>query len=243
MRCPGQDTRSWTADMAFDVPCPRCAHPVEVFKDEPKARCRRCGHRFTNPRGAFDCTTWCEFAEQCIGRAPSKAGALVDTALANRLMTAVEAWLRHDESQFARSLLMFQHAGELLSRVGGDPRVVLAAALLLPHVHGHVHPGSDKAGRTTGESPADTPGELLRSVELDESVIVKVVQLLEAFREEVALDTPEFRVLNDARLLTQAATEFDPLDMSPRDPATLPHFLCEAAQRRARELFARTVEE
>ena len=30
-RCPGQDTRYWTADDAFDIKCPHCGHEMEFF--------------------------------------------------------------------------------------------------------------------------------------------------------------------------------------------------------------------
>ncbi len=224
--------------MAFDIPCPRCTHAVEVFKDEQRARCRRCGHRFANPKGAFDCANWCEYAEQCVGVSASRVNSLIETALAHRLMGAVEGRLRGDTAGFARSLLVFQHAGALMARSGGDARIVLAAALLLPHVSDVVplEPEEDRA--PGGSSPLD-PVAVLRSVELDEAAIAQVVELLEVFRRRAVLDTPEFRNLNDARLLAQLATERAAPEASRRDQghALAADLGTEAGRQRACELF------
>lgn len=64
-KCPGQDTRYWTPDDVFDVPCPACRHPVEFFKNDAVRKCEKCGHRFPNPRLDLGCAAWCAYASQC----------------------------------------------------------------------------------------------------------------------------------------------------------------------------------
>jgi hypothetical protein len=242
MRCPGQDPRSWTIDAASDIPCPRCAHPVELFKDERAGRCRRCGHRFSNPKVAFDCANWCEFAEQCTGVRSPATTSLAETALANRLLRAVEARLQRDASVWARSLLIFQHAAELLARSGGDARVVLAAALLLPLVGDdgpRREPGEDevRSGRQSPES--EDLAALLRSVGLDEAAVEHVGRLREAAGRRAVLDDPAFRILNDAELLARRAAEWAASGAARGGEAVAEGFLTEAGRQRARELFAR----
>ena len=133
MRCPGQDPRYWTEDAVFEVPCPECGAPVELFKDETMGRCSKCGHRFRNPGIDFGCAQWCALAEQCLGFVPDRELPVgsKESALAGRLLQEVKEALEGDAVRLARSLRTFHFAKELAFKEGGDPRVVLAAALLL----------------------------------------------------------------------------------------------------------------
>jgi hypothetical protein len=73
MKCPGQDRRYWVGEPVFDMPCPKCGTMVELFQDEGSGRCRKCGHRFLNPKTAVSCAQWCPQAKECVGFAPGKA--------------------------------------------------------------------------------------------------------------------------------------------------------------------------
>jgi hypothetical protein len=39
-RCPGQESRNLQVVLC---PCPKCGTEVEVFSDEARARCQKCG--------------------------------------------------------------------------------------------------------------------------------------------------------------------------------------------------------
>jgi len=133
MRCPGQDWSYWTGEVAFEAPCPKCDAAVEFFKDETSGRCPKCGHRFRNPRFSFDCAQWCSFAEECLGFVPDRQEASDpgQGALAGRLIRAIKDEFDSDQARIARALMVFRQASELLSKEGGDPRIIVAAALLL----------------------------------------------------------------------------------------------------------------
>ena len=70
MRCPGQDSRYWQPGAIFEEKCPNCGHTVEFFKDESSRKCRKCGHKFVNPKMDFGCAAHCKFAEHCFGELP-----------------------------------------------------------------------------------------------------------------------------------------------------------------------------
>ncbi|MFH1922353.1 MAG: phosphohydrolase, partial [Planctomycetota bacterium] len=133
MRCPGQDPRYWKEDAVFETPCPKCDNSVEFFKDEGARRCSRCGYRFPNPKISFDCAQWCAYAEQCLGFVPEREALSNpgEGALASRLIQEIKGAFENDQARIARALTVFQHARELLSKEGGDPRIILAAALLV----------------------------------------------------------------------------------------------------------------
>ena len=201
MQCPGQDRAYWKADAVFEVPCPQCGASVEFFKDESSGRCRSCGHRFLNPGADFGCAQWCSLAKECVGFAPDRGPAADATegALAARLIQAIREDSGGQSARVARAVTIFRFAKELVVQEGGDPRVVLAAALLL--------------------QSAATAQTLLRSIGMDEPTIQRVCEIVECMRTDREPDTIEFRVVWDSGLLaTLAAGETDP---SQRRPETL----------------------
>ena len=67
-QCPGQDKRLWKPEDIYDVDCPNCSAEVEFWKDDIYRRCKKCGHRFRNPKLDLGCARWCQYAKYCIGR-------------------------------------------------------------------------------------------------------------------------------------------------------------------------------
>ena len=123
MKCPGQDRAYWKGDRAYEIPCPRCGSTVEFFRDEDSRRCHQCGLRFRNPRLALDCASWCDQAEACMGisRSGSVAPRQPEAAFLGRLIEALEVELSEEPVTFARALLVFQHAKELVPGLKGEP--------------------------------------------------------------------------------------------------------------------------
>lgn len=66
-KCPGQDTRYWTADDIHEQECPHCGAEIEFWKTDIRVRCPRCKQKVVNPRFNLGCAAWCAFAEQCLG--------------------------------------------------------------------------------------------------------------------------------------------------------------------------------
>ncbi len=61
--CPGQDMRKLTS--AF-YRCPTCGNAVEIFSDEFRRRCRKCGTAIEK-ENVPNCAAWCKAARQCLG--------------------------------------------------------------------------------------------------------------------------------------------------------------------------------
>ena len=240
MRCPGQDRRYWKEDAVFDVPCPKCGSAVELFKDESSGRCPRCGHRLKNPKIAFGCAEWCAYAEQCVGFVPQSqlASAPREGAISGRLIRAVKEQFEADQGRLNHALMTFQHAKELVGKEGGDPRVVLAAALLLevggPDSPETASPGGDQGGQGPALPRAQ---EVLRSAGLDAETCRRVCEIIHAYRTEHDLDTIEFKIVRDSDRLAKVAAKDhgkdrdEPEDLLTRDLKT------ESARARARSLF------
>jgi len=62
--CPGAITLK---DARPDyIACPHCGYEMEIWSDEPFARCPGCHLWVSKERGA-SCIDWCKAAAQCIG--------------------------------------------------------------------------------------------------------------------------------------------------------------------------------
>ena len=109
MKCPGQDSRYWGEDAAFEVPCPKCGHSVEIFKDESSAKCPACKHRFKNPKLDLKCPEWCAYAKECLGltASPVKSSNLGEGALASHLIQVVKEEFSDDQAHITRALMAF----------------------------------------------------------------------------------------------------------------------------------------
>ena len=62
-RCPGQFERNLQAEL---YRCPGCGCEVEIFSDELRQRCPRCGREVYGKR-IPSCIDWCKAAEECLG--------------------------------------------------------------------------------------------------------------------------------------------------------------------------------
>lgn len=62
-RCPGQDSRNLKVGI---YKCPGCGSEVEIFSDELKIKCRKCGE-YVYREKTPSCIEWCASARQCLG--------------------------------------------------------------------------------------------------------------------------------------------------------------------------------
>jgi DNA-directed RNA polymerase subunit RPC12/RpoP len=62
-KCPGQDSRKLRVAL---YKCQNCGAEVEIFSDELKIRCRKCG-QYVYREKTPSCIDWCASARQCLG--------------------------------------------------------------------------------------------------------------------------------------------------------------------------------
>ena len=62
-KCPGQDIR----DLRVSVhKCPNCGAEVEIFSDEMRVKCHKCG-QYVHREKVPSCIEWCSSARECLG--------------------------------------------------------------------------------------------------------------------------------------------------------------------------------
>jgi hypothetical protein len=64
-RCPGQDTRNLRIEQ---LRCPKCGYQAEIFSDEIKVKCVKCGNLICRQR-LPSCVDWCKFSRECVDKA------------------------------------------------------------------------------------------------------------------------------------------------------------------------------
>lgn len=241
LKCPGQDTRYWKPEDIFDVPCPVCDTGVEFLKTDRRRKCANCGYSFRNPRLELGCAQWCAYAEECLGFVPEKTpldserGPVVD-----RLITGMKDQFGNDYKRIAHALLVLQQAQELLREEDGDPRVVLAAAVL--HDIG-IQEAERKYGSSASQCQEIEGPPLARRIMeetgLDEPTIQHVCRIVGSHHSAGDIDTPEFRILWDSDWLVNLPEELT--SEGGKHPADIVEkiFKTSSGKKKAYELFAK----
>jgi len=231
--CPGQDTRFWKPGDIFEVTCGKCGRPVEFFKDDSSRRCPGCGQRVQNPKISLGCAQWCEHAKDCLGfdpkdgnpdyANPSYAGKPLrrtgassgsqsseqEESMVDRLIEAVKKEFGCDQKRITHALLVLEKAQKILRREGGNPRVVLTAALLhdIGIKEAERKHGSDAGKYQEIEGPPIAE-RIMRELGLDADTIEHVSRIVGSHHSAGDIDTLEFRILWDADWLVNLREEF-----------------------------------
>jgi len=62
-KCPGQSSRDIKVGIYV---CQNCGLEVEIFSDEMRAKCPKCG-KFVQKEKVPSCIEWCKSARECLG--------------------------------------------------------------------------------------------------------------------------------------------------------------------------------
>ncbi len=240
MKCPGQHTRFWTPGAILYVACSQCGHPVEFFKDEAIRRCSRCGQRIHNPKLSLGCAQWCEHAQECLGFDPKTMSSEDpdEESLVDRLIAAMKKEFGDDQKRITHALSVLEKAQELLGKEGGDPRVVLTAAIL--HDIG-IQEAERKHGSSAGkyqeiEGPP-IARRIMEELNLDESTIEHVSRIVGSHHSARDIDTLEFRIIWDADWLINIPDEFPDADSDELSRKIEKIFKTSAGKKKAYEMY------
>jgi HD superfamily phosphohydrolase YqeK len=202
-KCPGQDTRFWKPNDVYTVECPKCGNLVEFFKDDIRRRCKKCGHMFVNPKLNLGCARWCQFADQCVG-------AIGKEEFKEIITLAIKEHLGGDTERIENALKVGRFAEDILEKEEGNPKVVIAAAILYDIGLHEVREKSKRAKESNQEKDSlpIVRGILERSGSKDE-VIEEVCQIIESHHHPEKIDTLNSKTVYDAERLAHLRDEYD----------------------------------
>jgi HD domain len=206
--CPGQDTRFWGPGDIFEVDCAACGTSVEFFKDDARRKCPKCRTVVSNPRISLGCAQWCEHAKECLGYDPkAQDDEVADRgSLTDELVAAMKLEFGPDEKRIDHALSVLQHARALLKEEGGDPKIVMAAAVLhdIGITVAEEKHGSNSSKYQEIEGPPIAK-RILTGLGMDPGSIDHVCEIIANHHSDGGIDTPEFRVIWDADWLVNMA--------------------------------------
>jgi len=208
IKCPGQDTRFWTPKDIFEVPCGECGYSIEFFKDDAKRRCPNCGTRVVNPELSLGCAQWCQYAKECLGFDPKELQAQLEgqASLADQLIEAMKQEFKQERARISHTLTVLDYAERIMAVEGGDPRVVISAAVL----HDIGIPAAERehgsaAGRFQEMEGPPVARRIMKGLELDVDTVEHVCRIVGSHHSGGDIDTLEFRIVWDADQLVNLA--------------------------------------
>ena len=195
-RCPGQNTMFWKPDDIYDVLCPSCGAPVEFWKDDAKRVCK-CGHRFLNPKRDLGCLEYCKYAESCMPE--MFQGEDLKALYRDRLLAAVRRMIKPDESNLQKTWEVSELVTEILTKEGGEPKVVVAATILKDLLNSARAQG---AGEVQTDSDIAIGKRLLAEVGTEREVVDKVCAIIEHKTDKDDSGDINLQIVMDALNLT-----------------------------------------
>lgn len=202
MKCPGQDSRYWKPGAIFEVKCPECGNEVEFFKDDTTRLCKKCGHRFVNPKMDFGCASYCPYAEQCLGDLPPELLAERDDLLKDRVAIEMKRYFGQDLKRIGHAANVARYAEQIVKEEKGNPAVVLCAAYL--HDIG-IHKAEQKYNSTAAqhhqkEGPP-IASDILTRLGTREELVEEVCDIIAHHHQPMNKETLNFKIVYDADLI------------------------------------------
>lgn len=204
VKCPGQDQRYWKPEDIFEVDCSNCGKAIEFFKDEPKLKCRQCGHIVVNPKIDLGCAEWCQYAEQCLGVTVKSL-----TIIRDKLIGEMKKVFGDDQKRIEHALAVLNYAEQIQAAEGGDPLIVKAAAILHDiGIHEAERKYDSSAGKYQEIEGPPIAEEILKRYDIDAEAIEHICKIIANHHSARDIDTMEFRIVCDADWLVNIPADF-----------------------------------
>jgi hypothetical protein len=244
MKCPGQDSRYWKPGAIFEVPCPKCGHEVEFFKDDVSRRCSKCGHRFMNPNMDFGCASYCPYAEQCIGNLPPELIAQKENLLKDRVAVEMKRYFKKDFRRIGHATRVARYAEHIGKLERGNLAVILSSAYLhdIGIKEAERKYQSTKARFQEEEGPP-IAREILTRLGAREELIEEVCDIIGHHHHPRQEETTNFKSLYDADLIAnmEEGQKKNPTDLERIERTIEKSFLTGSGRDLARKILLQGV--
>jgi putative nucleotidyltransferase with HDIG domain len=240
MKCPGQDLRYWKPGAVFDVKCPKCGSDVEFFKDDTTRKCRKCGHKFINPKMDFGCASYCQYAKQCIGDFPAEFKAQREDMLKERIAVEIKRYFKKDFKRIGHAMRVARYAERIGKSEGGDLAVIQAAAYF--HDIG-IHEAERIKTGTAAENHEKTGPPVARSIMTElgakKELVDEVCDIIGRHHHPGPDSSLNFKIVYDADLIVNLEEKQKENPMNYEDIAGFIEktFLTESGRKEAGNVF------
>lgn len=240
MKCPGQDSRYWQPGAIFEAECPQCGQVVEFFKDESSRRCKKCGHKFVNPKMDFGCASYCKFAEQCLGDLPPELLAQREDLLKDRVAVEMKKYFKKDFRRIAHATKVARYAERIVRVEGGDPAIVLPAGYLHDiGIKEAERKYNSTAARYQEQEGPPIAREILHNLGARQELIEEVCDIIAHHHHPRDEETLNFKILYDADLIVNLEENHQdrPVDSDKMAALIERGFFTETGKKLAREVL------
>lgn len=194
IRCPGAKLMRQPEPELFL--CPSCGWEVEIWTDEIRRACPRCGKVVTR-LSEMSCIEWCKMARECIGESQfTRYMADRVRTWKSRLLEKVEEQFGSDSRKVEHTREALRYAEEIMSEEGGDPHIVIPAVTL----YDIGISGDDKNNEKTG-------AELSRKILLKEGFqmehVDEICDIFSHHRANSSGESLNWKIVQDARMLVK----------------------------------------
>ena len=203
MKCPGQDTQYWKPGAIFEAKCPECKSIVEFFKDDTNRRCKKCGHRFVNPKMDFGCAAYCQYADQCLGTLPPELIAQKEDLLKDRVAIEMKRYLKGDFKRIGHAARVARYAEQIGKNESANMAVVLCSAYLHDiGIHEAERKFNSNAPKYQEQEGPPIARDILEKLLAKKELIDEVCDIIGHHHHPKSDETMNFKALYDADILT-----------------------------------------
>jgi ribosomal protein S27AE len=209
--CPGSKLIRQPKPEMFD--CPNCGAEVEIWTDEVRGACARCGTTVMRYQDQ-SCLEWCKLAKSCVGEAA------YNNFMENRTQTIKDKLLHDMELIFGDDRKRIDHAKkvmqcvqQILRKEKGDWHILMPASIL--HDIG-IKVAEEKYGSSESSlQEKEGPGvarKLLLRLGLRMEDVDEICEIIAHHHSPGVVDTENFRILYDADVIVNLADEAEEKD-------------------------------
>ncbi len=198
--CPG--SKLLRQPKPESVSCSSCGTEVEIWSDEIKATCPGCGKTVFKDAG-MGCLDWCKYGEECVGEEIyTKYRRNRAFGIRQKLLQALQEYFGEDRERLEHAQAVLAEAEKILAVEGGDPHIVVPAAIL--HDVGIKIAlekyGSADAPHQEREGPP-VARKMLLAAGMKVEEIDEICAIIAHHHSPGIVDTPSFRAVYDGDCL------------------------------------------
>ncbi len=234
-KCPGQDKKNIAAE---GLKCRTCGYEIEVFSDEIKVKCPKCGNISTK-QVLPSCVDWCKCAAECVGPDTYLKHLKTKTILLKeKLIKELEQYFGGDLKRINHAKKVLDFSEELLRNEGGDWYIVVPAAIL--HDVG-IKVAEEKYGSNAPVLQEKEGPEIAKKILLKLGVNMKdieeICQIIAYHHTPGKINSNNFKLLYDADWLVNLKDEMGVKDKDKIKKAIDKVFFTETAREIARDIY------
>ena len=236
VNCPG--SKRFKQPEPENIKCPSCGKETEIWSDEPKATCTKCGKVIIRQNGQ-SCLDWCKYAKECVGAGIySKYMQNKEKTMRQKLIKELEEYFGNDKKRINHAKCVMNFAEDILKKEKGDWHIVIPASILHDvgiKVAEQKHSSSE--GHYQEKEGPQVARKILLKFGLKKEDIDEICEIVAHHHSLGKVNTNNFKILYDADNLVNLGDEVDTKDKAKLKKLIDEVFLTKTGKKLAEEIY------